>query len=246
VAYIKATKPHLKKLEDRSTPTVFIGYEQGTKAWRFYDPVLWCTIVSWDVVFDEPASWNWEQEDTGSGEDLVVEYHTLQLGSELPGALVATEDMPAASPAAPTPPPVTPAPTVTPSPQAEFVSPPSDVEDYLDVDADDVKPRYRAIDNILGAGSPPGLAARQVVAVLHLQMEDELATFTEAKQHQPWCSTMLEEIDSIESNKTWRLVPLLPGYHPIGLKWVYKLKKNAIGDVIKHKARLVAKGYVQQ
>ncbi|KAF0891483.1 hypothetical protein E2562_009896 [Oryza meyeriana var. granulata] len=30
------------------------------------------------------------------------------------------------------------------------------------------------------------------------------------------------------------------------LKWVYKVKKNAAGEAIKHKARLVAKGYVQQ
>ncbi|KAF0933208.1 hypothetical protein E2562_016153 [Oryza meyeriana var. granulata] len=45
---------------------------------------------------------------------------------------------------------------------------------------------------------------------------------------------------------TPRLVPLLPGHRPIGLKWVYKVKKNAAGEVIKHKARLVAKGYVQQ
>ncbi|KAF0921310.1 hypothetical protein E2562_003111 [Oryza meyeriana var. granulata] len=47
-------------------------------------------------------------------------------------------------------------------------------------------------------------------------------------------------------NQTWRLVPLPPGHRPIGLKWVYKVKKNAAGEVIKHKARLVAKGYVQQ
>lgn len=29
-------------------------------------------------------------------------------------------------------------------------------------------------------------------------------------------------------------------------KWVFKLKKNADGDVVTYKARLVAKGYVQQ
>ena len=56
----------------------------------------------------------------------------------------------------------------------------------------------------------------------------------------------MEEMESIESNKTWRLVPLPPGHRPIGLKWVYKVKKDAAGDVVKHKARLVAKGYVQQ
>lgn len=39
---------------------------------------------------------------------------------------------------------------------------------------------------------------------------------------------------------------LLVGHKPIGLKWVFKLKKNSEGEVVKHKARLVAKGYVQK
>jgi hypothetical protein len=40
---------------------------------------------------------------------------------------------------------------------------------------------------------------------------------------------MVEEINSIVENNTWKLVDLPPGYQPIGLKWVYKLKKNASG-----------------
>jgi uncharacterized RmlC-like cupin family protein len=32
VAYIKSSKPHLRKLDDRDTLVVFIGYEPGTKA----------------------------------------------------------------------------------------------------------------------------------------------------------------------------------------------------------------------
>jgi hypothetical protein len=31
VAYVKVTKPHLKKLDDCGTPVVFIGYEPGAK-----------------------------------------------------------------------------------------------------------------------------------------------------------------------------------------------------------------------
>jgi len=57
---------------------------------------------------------------------------------------------------------------------------------------------------------------------------------------------MDSEIQSINRNKTWELAKLPVGHKPIGLKWVYKLKRNADGNVVKHKARLVAKGYVQQ
>lgn len=42
------------------------------------------------------------------------------------------------------------------------------------------------------------------------------------------------------------LMPLQPGKHPIGSKWVYKVKLNANGDIDKYKVRLVAKGYTQK
>jgi hypothetical protein len=38
VDQVKNTKPHLSKLEDRSTPMVLLGYEEGSKAYRLYDP----------------------------------------------------------------------------------------------------------------------------------------------------------------------------------------------------------------
>jgi hypothetical protein len=41
-------------------------------------------------------------------------------------------------------------------------------------------------------------------------------------------------------------VSLPDGHHPIALKWVFKLKKDDLGAVIKHKVRLVARGFVQQ
>lgn len=36
-----------------------------------------------------------------------------------------------------------------------------------------------------------------------------------------------------------------PGQKPIGLKWVYKIKRNTKGEIVKYKARVVAKGYAQ-
>lgn len=53
---------------------------------------------------------------------------------------------------------------------------------------------------------------------------------------------MQAEIEAIEKNDSWKLTDLPPRHKAIGLKWVYKAKKDTNGKVIKHKARLVAKG----
>jgi hypothetical protein len=58
VAHVKLTKPHLAKLDDRSTPMVLFGYEPGSAAYRVYDPFGGHVHVSHDVVFDEGARWD--------------------------------------------------------------------------------------------------------------------------------------------------------------------------------------------
>ncbi|GJX72852.1 ribonuclease H-like domain, reverse transcriptase, RNA-dependent DNA polymerase [Tanacetum coccineum] len=57
---------------------------------------------------------------------------------------------------------------------------------------------------------------------------------------------MKVELDSINRNNTWELTTLPKGHKAIGLKWVFKTKKDANGNIVKHKARLVAKGYIQE
>jgi hypothetical protein len=41
-------------------------------------------------------------------------------------------------------------------------------------------------------------------------------------------------------------VSLPLGHKAIGLKWIFKMKRDEKGEIIKHKARLVARGYVQK
>jgi len=57
---------------------------------------------------------------------------------------------------------------------------------------------------------------------------------------------MKSELQSIEENKTWQLVSLPKGQKAIGLKWVYKVKRDPEENIVKHKARFVAKGYAQK
>ena len=57
---------------------------------------------------------------------------------------------------------------------------------------------------------------------------------------------MLEEMKAIEDNGTWEQVDPPVGYRSIGLKWVYKVKRDERGAIVKYKARLVARGFVQR
>jgi hypothetical protein len=56
---------------------------------------------------------------------------------------------------------------------------------------------------------------------------------------------MKEELDQIENNQTWELVPSTKNKNVIGTKWVYKKKMNENGQVIGKNVRLVCKGYAQ-
>ena len=56
---------------------------------------------------------------------------------------------------------------------------------------------------------------------------------------------MNEELDQIEKNKTWELVPKPQDKNVIGTKQVFKNKVNENGQVIENKSILVCKGYAQ-
>ena len=57
---------------------------------------------------------------------------------------------------------------------------------------------------------------------------------------------MNEEIEQIEKNKTWTLVPRPRDKNVIGIKWVYRNKLNEDGKVSRNKERLVCKSYSQE
>ena len=75
-------------------------------------------------------------------------------------------------------------------------------------------------------------------------------TFKEAinrKDTDKWLVAMLEEMESLQNNKTWELVKLPKGKKAIGYKWIF-YKKEALSEREgeKFKARLMAKGYSQR
>jgi hypothetical protein len=257
IAHVKVNTPHLKKLEDRSRRMVFVGYEPGSKAYRAYDPSTRRVHISRDVVFDEAAQWAWSATDHNEPGDFNIEESTPQELPVITTTRTTTAYAPASSSASPTPSsvhasPVGPDPaspsSLATQPQVQFASPPvSGADEHLDADHDDDAPlRFRRLDNVLGQADTPGLAHRELEERLLLASDAEPASFEEAMRHECWRLAMLDEMTSIEASGTWNLVELPARAKPIGLKWVYKVKKDASGIVTKHKARLVAKGYVQR
>ncbi|RDX93288.1 hypothetical protein CR513_24475, partial [Mucuna pruriens] len=74
-----------------------------------------------------------------------------------------------------------------------------------------------------------------------LIVEVESVKFDKAVAEKKWLKAM-KEINSIMKNQTWELVDCPSNKKLIALKWVYKVKVNPKGEVVKHQVRLVAKG----
>jgi hypothetical protein len=210
---------HIGKLDDRSTPGVFIGYVEGSKAYRVLDPGTQRVLTTRDVVFDEGRGWAWDKAvDDGSPptyDNFTVEYVHFErdggVGSSLPPGMSTLVPKPpptsAATRSSPPPPqpepPCTPATTTTPPDTStltpacvensvEFATPlPHDVE-RINAYHDGEPLRYRTMENLLSDQPVPGLAPHD------LEMQSEM--------------------DTVEKNCTWELADHPHGHSAITLK----------------------------
>lgn len=246
IAYAKVEIPYLKKLDDRSRKLVHLGTEPGSKAYRLFDPQTRKIVVSRDVVFDETKGWMWRQQnsdrvDTGSltiklGEFgnhgvLATNQHSTETEHRVENQSAESNDQN--------------------NEGTEEIndSQESEAESGEEDDNDGGHPVLRRSQRV--SRTPKYLEdyillAKEEGKRLISSLNEEPGYFDEAKESKYWMQACEDEINSIKKNLTWNLVDLPQGVKPIGLKWVFKLKRNSDGSINKHKARLVAKGYVQK
>ncbi|GJR46469.1 retrovirus-related pol polyprotein from transposon TNT 1-94 [Tanacetum coccineum] len=74
----------------------------------------------------------------------------------------------------------------------------------------------------------------------------EPKNFKQAMTKPSWIDVMQEEIHEFERLQVWELVPYPDKVLLIKLKWIYKVKTDEFGGVLKNKARLVAQGFRQE
>ena len=78
--------------------------------------------------------------------------------------------------------------------------------------------------------------------ILITNLNSEPKTYSEAINSitsKEWLEAMKTEVSELENQVTYTLVPLPDGKKALGGRWVYKVKTDSKGDIIKYKARWV-------
>ncbi|CAM8941255.1 unnamed protein product [Rhodiola kirilowii] len=57
---------------------------------------------------------------------------------------------------------------------------------------------------------------------------------------------MEDEIQALESNITWQVIPLPHGKNAVSSKWIFRVKRHSDGSIERYKARLVAREFSQE
>src|SRR3954462_11003734 len=80
------------------------------------------------------------------------------------------------------------------------------------------------------------------------QIEQEPTSLREAKARpdwEKWEAAIMEELQQLDEMGTWTMEACPKNCKPIGCRWVFALKCDEKGCIVKYKAWLVAKGFSQ-
>nr|GEV10178.1 retrovirus-related Pol polyprotein from transposon TNT 1-94 [Tanacetum cinerariifolium] len=108
------------------------------------------------------------------------------------------------------------------------------------------------IDNVIGNLSRPVSTRKQLATDTLWCLYNSVPSKVKPKNFKSvitedcWFQAMQDEIHKFNRLQVWELVPQPDCVMIISLKWIYKVKLDEYGDVLKNKARLVAKGYRQE
>ena len=247
-AYVHVPKQLRQKLDAVSQTGIFVGYEPHSKAYR----VLLDTgniSISRDVIFDEtpPAASTQdrsrhveEEEQTSPAvntEVIQADTEGIDYGPTYSTDSHDEEEDPPEAQAA------TAQPAATVSIAATSGQEPAATVSITEASSQESEQsRYPSRQR----RAPTQVYKAQAAKATQLEEPQTFAEAMNAPDSAQWKRAMDEEMVSLHENSTWSLEQMPLGVKPIPVKWVYKIKKDASGNIERYKARLVAKGFMQQ
>jgi hypothetical protein len=261
VCYVHIHKQHRSKLDPRAQKCIFLGYSTTQKGYKCYHPPSTKILVSMDVTFLEDQAYfsGGDLEHSLQGENLQSEEKswnvlpTLELNSvpsSVPSSGPALDSREQASLDQSNDQLVVP---VTGNPEiVSSLEPTTPVDSHVDDSNMPIALRkstrtcpsiYRyPISNYVSSHrlSPSCKAFANQLSSVSIPKN-----LQEALNNPRWKAAMVEEMEALQKNSTWKLVELPKDKKTVGCKWVFTVKHKADGSIERFKARLVAKGYTQ-
>ena len=221
IVFVKTLGKSLRKLHNQSIHMIFIGYEKGVKGYRTFNLVSQTIHITRDGVFEEEKSWNWEEFNQDSPAGMLTSKYSSYVNLDSNNS-----NMPIVSSSQD---------SITKN-SGNFSACPLNSSSSASF-----QPRkFKEFSQLYEESQPMNEEEA------FLPSEEEPGNFLEALREKVWKAAMEEEINQIQKNDKWLLVTPLVSCKPIGLKWVFKVKKDSSRQLTKHKARLVVKGYAQR
>lgn len=267
-------RPYMQnKLDPKSLPCVFLGYNEKYKGYRCFHPPTGKVYISRHVLFDENSFpyadmySRYHPQPTSVLRDAwfktAVDHSALNQAAQGNSFVYTEDDFPPLrrTQAAP----VQPVPAI-PQQQSPLIgegnnipesSGSSQQHDSDDTESDAVNKVLPAIPQQVQP-TPPVHSMNTRAKSGIVKPNPRYALFTvksncreprsvrAALKDKEWTKAMTVEIDNMKETETFELVPPEEWQTPLGCRWVYKIKLNTDGTVLKFRARLVAKGNEQE
>nr|GEV91374.1 hypothetical protein [Tanacetum cinerariifolium] len=258
---------NLGKLQPKADIGIFIGYAPTKKAFRIYNWRTRRIVETIHVDFDELTAMASEQsiddDSTGSPSSTIVVQDAPSPSksftpTEIQSSVILQDvgndnlDMEVAH-MGNDPFLGVPIPEVTSEQSSSTASPQSNVQPNHPMTHHNSKwTKDHPLNNIIGQLSRPVSTRLQLHEQALVCYNDAFLTSVDPKTYKEaltqacWIEAMQEELNEFERLEVWELVPRPDQVIVITLKWIYKVKLDELGGILKNKARLVARGYRQE
>ncbi|RVW41039.1 Retrovirus-related Pol polyprotein from transposon TNT 1-94 [Vitis vinifera] len=244
-----------KKLNPRTISEYLIGYAEKSKGYRIYCPSYSTRIVEsrnakfleYDLVSGSDQFRNYvsdidhtKSQPSTSSDRLFIVHNTPQVQSGVERTIVEVQ------------------PVVEVQQAVDNIPVDQVDQEFPDTSEQQVEP-HTSLEDIGATLRRSTRTKRSAIPndyVVYLQecdynigAENDPESFSQAmscKESELWYNAMKDEMSSMKCNDVWDLVELSNSAKTIGCKWVFKTKKDSLGNIERYKARLVAKGFTQK